>query len=139
MKCVNAIDLHVREDVLKHLLSNINYMKIVAIVYIKYALVAVMNLTIAVIVGVLIVEHKWVTHLATRREVVDSAVLEGVALVDLVGLGETVSVNSGTLIGLENLVFHSLFYHLTLMMRNFKRVILKNVCRQRIVKLLQIM
>lgn len=95
-------------------------MKIVAIVYIKYALVAVMNSIIAVIVCVLIVEHKWMIH----REVV-SVVLEGGALADLVGLGENVLVDSGTLIGLVNLAFHSLFYHLTLMMRNFKRVILK--------------
>lgn len=131
MKCVDAIDLHVKEDVLKHLLSNINYMKIVAIVYIKYALVAVMNSIIAVIVCVLIVEHKWMIH----REVVSEwgalADLVGLgenALEDswtLIGLGENVLVDSGTLIGLVNLAFHSLFYHLTLMMRNFKRVILK--------------
>lgn len=108
MKCVDAIDLHVKEDVLKHLLSNINYMKIVAIVYIKYALVAVMNSIIAVIACVLIVEHKWVIH----REVV----LEWEALVDLVG-----SVDSGTSIDLVGSAFHSLFYHLTLMMRNFKK------------------
>lgn len=136
MKCVNAIDLHAKEDVLTHLLSNINYMKIVVIVYTKYALVAVMNSIITVIVCVLIVEHKWVIRLVTRQEVADSAALEGGALVDLVGLGENVSVDSGILI---DLVFHSLFYHLTLMMRIFKRVILKHVCRQRRGKLLQIM
>ena len=123
--CVNAIGLHAKEDVLKHLLKNINYTKIVAIVYIKYVLVAVTNSIITVIVCVLIVGHKWMTHLEVAdSEVLEEVVLEEVDLADLVGSGEKVSVNSETLIGLADLAFHSVFYHLTLMTRVSKRVIL---------------
>jgi hypothetical protein len=120
--------------VLKHLQSNINYTKIVAIVYTKYVLVAATNSIITVMVCVLTVGDKWVAHLVIRQEVVGSAVLAEVALaevalVDLVGSEEKVLAVSETLIDLVDLGLD--LHHLALMKRkrkkNFSREIWRSV------------